>query len=80
MCWEFFAAFAVGWIWGVVFVCAKPMLDLILVIRSPFFVCPRNWRSTIWVIRRAFLSAFSVWVDAAAGRVTGRVLNVDSDY
>jgi len=38
MCWEFLAAFAVGWIWGVVFVCAKPMLDLTSVIRSPFFV------------------------------------------
>ncbi len=68
----------VGWIWGL-FVCAKPMSDLTLVIRSPFLFVPVTGGQPL-VIRRAFLSAFNVVVDAAAGRVTGRVLTlIDSD-
>jgi len=60
-----------------VFVCAKPMSDLTLLSGLHHF-CPRNWRSTL-LSSVGRLYAFIVLVDAAAGRVTGRIFNVDSD-
>jgi len=62
---------------GLVFVCAKPMSDLTLLSGLHHF-CPRNWRSTL-LSSVGRLYAFIVLVDAAAGRVTGRIFNVDSD-